>query len=60
MLVDFFTHGKYFFPTIFDFHFRENPHFCDEFQALELKISSLLLSHNRTGVGTLIFFQKEV
>ena len=22
------------FPTIFNFHFRENPHFCDEFQAL--------------------------
>ena len=25
---------KIFFPTIFDFHFRENPRFRDEFQAL--------------------------
>ena len=34
MLVNLFFRGKYFFPAIFDFHFRENPHFHDEFRAL--------------------------
>ena len=38
MLADFFPHGKKYFPVIFDFHFRENPRFCDEFQAL-LKVN---------------------
>ena len=30
----FFFPQKIFFPMIFDFHFRENPRFCDKFQAL--------------------------
>ena len=34
MLADFFPHEKNYFPAIFNFHFRENPRFCDEFQAL--------------------------
>ena len=33
MLVDIFPQKKYF-SAIFDFHFRENPPFRDEFQAL--------------------------
>ena len=35
MLVDFFPRKKYF-SAIFDFHFRENPRFPDEFPALLL------------------------
>ena len=34
MLVDFFFPRKIHVSAIFDFHFRENPCFCDEFQAL--------------------------
>ena len=33
MLVDFFP-TENFFPSIFDFHFHENPHFCNKSQAL--------------------------
>ena len=33
MLVNFFPRKKYF-SAIFDFHFRENPRFCNNFQAL--------------------------
>ena len=35
MLVNFFPQ-KMYFSAIFDFHFRENPRFRDEFQALNL------------------------
>ena len=34
MLVDIFSQRKIFSPAIFQFYFRENPCFCDEFQAL--------------------------
>ena len=34
MLVDFFPLQKIFSPAIFDFHFRENPHFLNKIQAL--------------------------
>ena len=35
MLVDFFP-TKIFYSTIFNFHFCENPHFRNEFQALPM------------------------
>ena len=39
MLVEFFPQ-KIFLTEIFDFHFRENPHFCDKFQALNNRLFS--------------------
>ena len=35
MLVNFFVTKNFFLPAIFDFYFRENPRFSDEFQALQ-------------------------
>ena len=40
MLVDFFPMEK-FFSAIFDFHFRENPRVCNEFQALTTRQNCL-------------------
>ena len=37
----FFFHGKYIFSAILDFHFRENPHLRDKFQALILESFTL-------------------
>ena len=36
MLVHFFFPQKVYFSTIFDFHFRDNPPFRDEFQAMSI------------------------
>ena len=33
---------EYFFPAIFDFHFRENPRFRDEFQALSRSLHQMV------------------
>ena len=42
MLVDFFSHGN-FLPAIFDFHFHENLHFRDKFQALIIIIIIIVI-----------------
>ena len=43
MLVNLFFRGKKFFQRFFDFHFRENPRFREEFQALFVGLLKLSL-----------------
>ena len=59
MLVDFVS-TENIFSAIFDFHFRKNSHFCDEFQALitlseKVKRKSRVSDQIRIIISTMIY-----